>query len=205
MTMAFAGPSNVTQVINLTPADSRCAGIPLTCTIVVDLLPGKYTSNIDTYDQAPVAGSIPSGAKVLSTAQGVSIGVVAGDANHFGIALDGVPASLAVSGLPGATAGTAFSNPQGLSVAAKDADGDVIVGTYAVPVAIGDSDATGATTIATTGADTPPSGELLSSSDAATLAYNGAGIAPATIVAFATGAAARICSIRTRECRRSNS
>lgn len=189
MTMVFAGPSNVTQVINLTRADPRCVGTPLTCTIAVDLLPGKYTSNVNTYDQAPVAGSIPIGAKVLSTAQGVSISIVAGYANHFGIVLDGVPASLAVSGLPVATAGTAFANPQVFSVVAKDADGDVIVGTYAVPVALGDNDTTGATAIATTGADNPPSGELFSSSDAATLAYSGAGIAPATIVAFATGAA----------------
>jgi hypothetical protein len=189
MTMAFTGPSTVTQVVNLTPSDPRCAGSPLTCTVVVDLLPGSYTSDINTYDQAPVAGSIPVGAKLLSTASGVSIGVVTGTANHLGVRLDGVPSTLAVTGLPAAAAGTAFSNPQSFSVTAKDADGNVIVGTYAVPVALGDSDTTGATTIATTGADNPPSGELLGSSDAATLAYNGVGIAPATIVAFATGAA----------------
>ena len=31
--MSFAGPQTLTQVVNLTPADPRCSGSPLVCTI----------------------------------------------------------------------------------------------------------------------------------------------------------------------------
>lgn len=48
MTMAFTGPSSVTQVIARTPSDPRCAGTPLSCTFGIDLPSGTYTSNVNT-------------------------------------------------------------------------------------------------------------------------------------------------------------
>jgi hypothetical protein len=188
MTMAFSGPTSTTQVVNLTPSDPRCSGTPLSCTVAVALLAGSYTVTIDTYDAAPVSGSIPAGANLLSTAVNAPFTMKGGVANSIGITLGGVPASLVVSGLPSGTANSPFGAPQSFSVTAKDADGDVITGTYRYPVTLSDSDTTGATSIATSGSDSPPAGELLSSSDTATLGYTGLAIAPATITARATGA-----------------
>ncbi len=182
MTMAFTGPSTFTQVINLTPSDPRCSGSPFTCTIVVALKPGRYTATVNTYDEAPVDGAIPAGANLLSTAHKVVLHVARGIANKFGVTLDGVPASITVGGFPSASAGTAFL-PEPFTVTVKDADGYIIVGTYSTPITLTDSDTSGATSIATAGSDNPPAGELLSSSDTATISYTGRAIAPATIVA----------------------
>ena len=70
---------------------------------------------------------------------------------------------------------------------ALDADGYPIGGTYATEITLSDSDTSGATAIATSGADNPPTDTLLSSSDVATLAWNGQTIAggAATIEAAA--------------------
>jgi NHL repeat len=184
MTMAFTGPSTFTQVINLTPSDPRCSGSPLTCTIDVALKAGSYTATVKTYDRAPVSGAIPVGANLLSTARNVAFTITAGIANHVGITLDGVPASITVGGFPSASAGTAFLN-KSFSVTVKDADGYLIVGTYSTPIMLTDSDTSGATTIATAGSDTPPADELLSSSDTATISYTGRAITPVTIDASA--------------------
>lgn len=188
MTMAFTGPSTYTQVVNLTPSDPRCSGVPLACTIAVTLLAGSYTVTINTYDEAPVSGVIPGGAHVLSTASNVHFTMFGGQDNSVNITLDGVPATLAVTGLPPAVPGTAFSAPKSFTVVARDAAQYIIVGTYSTPVTLSDSDTSGATTIATSGADNPPAGQLLSSTDTATIDYNGATISPATISASANGA-----------------
>ena len=187
MTMAFAGPTTKTQVVNLTPSDPRCSGSPLTCTIAVTLLSGSYTVTIDTYDKTPVGGRIPAGANLLSTATNAPFTMVGGITNSIGIALDGIPATLAVSGLPGGTIGTSFA-AAAFGVTAKDADGNIITGTYETPVTLSNGDGSGATTVATSGSDNPPAGTLLSSSDTATLAYTGGSIASATVTAQTTGA-----------------
>jgi hypothetical protein len=189
ITLVFAGASRFTQTIALTPEDGRCKGSPLVCTIDLSIAPGEYTVTTSTFDRAPVNGTIPAGAAVLSTASNVPIDVHAGIANAFGVALDGVVAALAVSDLPAAAAGTAFASPQRFAVTATDADGYTIVGTYARPVTLTDGDSSGATAIATSGLDRPPSGMLLSSTDGATLDYTGKAILPVEIGATQSGAA----------------
>ncbi len=74
--------------------------------------------------------------------------------------------------LPNQCAGVAFG-PTPFAVTTFDADGYPIAGTYATAITLSDSDTSGATAIATSGADNPPSDTLLSSSDVATLAWNG--------------------------------
>lgn len=181
MALTFAGRKTFGDVLDLTPANPRCSGSPLECTIRVDVSPGAYAATIDAYDEAPVGGRIPAGAHLLSSAK-TAISVSRGMANTFRIALDGVPARIVVSGFPDATAGTAFlSRP--FAVTVEDADGYAIVGTYATPIALADGDTSGATVLTTSGADDPPASKLLSSSDAATIGYNGAAIAPAKISA----------------------
>ncbi len=99
-----------------------------------------------------------------------------------------IPASLAITGVPGGTAGTPFTGPQSFTVTAKDANGHTIVGAYADPIFLVDSDTSGATTLATSGSDNPPALELLSSSDTATLNYTGLAVAPITITAQSANA-----------------
>jgi hypothetical protein len=183
MTMAFSGASNFSESFNLTPAGSNCSGSPLTCTFQVALAPGNYSANVNTYDQAPVSGAIPGGAKLLSMAKGVLLTVVSGAANHAGFTLDGVPAGIDVL-LPKGHAGSGFLNAS-LIVSVTDADANTIVGTYSTPISFSDSDTSGSTKIATSGSDNPPANELLSSSDSATLSYTGQAIAPPTISASA--------------------
>lgn len=191
MSLAFIGPKNVTEALGLTPqTDPRCsnAGGTTTCRISVDLPSGSYVANVSTYNEPPAGGSIPSGAKLLSTAGGVAVNVVAGKANQANFTLEGVPAKFAIENLPTGAANTAFPSPQPFNVTVKDASGYTIVGTYDSPVNVNDSDTSGATTIATSGSDKPPAGTLLSSTDTVTLNYTGLAIAPATISASASGA-----------------
>jgi hypothetical protein len=188
MTMKFAGPSTYTQVVNLTPSDPRCSGAPLTCTIPVTLFAGSYKASVSTFDKAPVAGAIPASASLLSTAANVPLTMTGGITNRLGVTLDGVVASLVVSSLPSAKIGTAFGSPRSFTVTAMDADGDVIAGAYDNAVTLSNGDRSGATTISTSGSDSPTSGELLSSSDTAAIAYDGAALVSATIGATASGA-----------------
>ena len=115
MTMAFTGPSTFTQALNLTPSSLACSGSPLLCRFAIALEPGSYTATVATFDQAPVGGSIPAGANLLSLARNVPFPVTLGDANRITLSLDGVPASLVVDGFPPAADGTAFSAPKKLS------------------------------------------------------------------------------------------
>jgi hypothetical protein len=184
--MAFAGPSTFKRVISLTPNDPRCSGSPLVCSIDVMLSAGRYTIAIDTYDEAPVSGAIPTTAKLLSSAH-VGVSVRRGIVNDLRITLDGVPAGIFVGDFPSASAGTAFLN-QSFTVTVKDADGYVILGTYSTPVVLSDGDTSGATAIATAGSDGPPSGKLFSSGDVSTISYTGFAIKPVTIGALAGAA-----------------
>ncbi len=125
---------------------------------------------------------------VVSTAS-PTLTIAAGQLNNEAITLNGVPASLRVAP-PAAAAGTAFSTPQLISVTALDADGGTIMGAYANPITLSDADTSGATTLATSGTDSPAAGQLLSSSDVATLAYTGLAMLPTTIGAAASGTTA---------------
>jgi hypothetical protein len=85
--------------------------------------------------------------------------------------------------------GTSGSIP--VTVQAEDANGNTILGNYGSPLTVTDTDASGQTSIATSGSDSPPSGELISSSDTATLTYKGGVMsAAATIGASAVGVSA---------------
>ncbi len=78
-----------------------------------------------------------------------------------------------------------------VTVQAEDTNGNTILGTYTSPITLSDTDASGQTSIATSGTDSPPAGELLSSGDSATLTYAGGAMsAAATIGASASGVSA---------------
>jgi hypothetical protein len=188
ITLAFSGTATFTKTLGLTPSSPGCApsGGGTACTIHVALASGRYAVTVTTYDLAPASGAIPNNAKVLSTAVNVPLTVVTGKNNQFNVTLEGVVASLTVSGLPGGAVGTPFS-AQSFTVTAKDADGNTIAGPYDNAVTLTDNDNTGATTVGSSGSDHPTSGMLLSSSDTATLGFTGAAVS-ATIGATASGA-----------------
>jgi hypothetical protein len=178
------------QVFNTTLGSPNCTGssavrrprkIGLTCSFLVTVPYGKDTFVVNTFSNAKGRGAILDRGNAVVT-------IDPGSTSPVSITLDGVPASLVIGGLPPGTAGTAFPAPQSFIVSVKDADSNVIIGTYTTPISLTDGDANGATTIATAGSDNPPAGELRSSSDTVTLDYTGLAIVPATIRATAAGA-----------------
>jgi hypothetical protein len=190
MSLTFVGPTRLKEAIGLTPSSPGCtiSGGATNCRTSARVLPGRYTASVSTFNQAPVGGSIPGTAKLLSTASHAPFTINAGFDNAVNFTLSGVPSSFVISGMPSGSAGTAFVAQQNFVVTAKDAGGYTIVGAYDTAVTLADSDSTGATTLATTGSDDPPAGELLSSSDVPTLTYTGLAISPATISVQASGA-----------------
>lgn len=192
MALTLTGSTTVNETIALrpalNPACSKTNGV-VECVLDFKLDPGSYSASATTYDSPPLYGVIPPSAHVLSTAKGVPLTVRAGASNALGLTLGGVVASLSLTGVPAnGTIGTAFTLPQKLSIVAKDADGYTIVGPYANAITLSDSDSSGATTIATSGSDKPPTHVLLSSSDTATFGYNGGHVLSAKISAIASGA-----------------
>jgi hypothetical protein len=184
MTLAFSGASSLTDTVGLTPSSPGCKGSPLECTVELSLRPGSYLLTVRAYDKAPAAHAIPTGANLLSSASNLPVKVAAGTQNHLGLTLDGVPAKLTIGTFAFGTAGTGFL-ASSFTIGAQDADSDTIVGTYATPVKLSDSDTSGAIAVATSGTDGPPAQTLLGSSDTAALSYSGAPLGAVTIVAAA--------------------
>ncbi len=150
------------------------------CTVAGPAVPpGSDGFTLSVYDGQNGTGN------VISTAT-PTLTILPNVPNTNTITLNGVPARFALS-LPAATAGTAFGATS-FSVTVQDADGNTIMGSYQNAVTLTDSDTTGATTLATAGSDSPAAGQLVSSSDTATIAYTGLAIAPVTVMAAASGA-----------------
>jgi hypothetical protein len=117
--------------MNLTPASSNCQVVSgaTQCENTVAVVPGTYTAVVDTYDQQNETGN------VLSEGQSLSVVIEGGHANVVSFTLGGVPHTLAISSSAVAVHGaqaTGFTlygtTAQTLTVAAKDAKGNTIVG-----------------------------------------------------------------------------
>lgn len=188
--LVFKGPQALTTTAVLTTGSKSCKSSngSLLCTFSLSLDAGSYKADVTTYDKPPVKGSFP-GAKELSTAANIPVAVKAGVTNAFNVSLDGIVASLAIA-LPAGTIGTAAT--KAMTIVAKDPDGNVITGTYENPIAISDGDGSGHTSVATSGADHPPAGKLLSSSDKATLAYDGNSALLSTAISASASGATRV-------------
>jgi hypothetical protein len=176
----------LTAVNGVAPAGSthslttNLSGCATSCTVLGPSAPvGNDTFAFALHDAAGGAG------KVLGVAT-QTLAIVAGNAAHASVAARGVPTTFAIQNIPTAQAGAPFAAPKPVKVAVKDADGNVISGTYAVTVWIDDLDSTHATSFTASGTDAPPAGQLFSSTDAVTLSYNGLAIAPATLMVSAT-------------------
>jgi hypothetical protein len=166
---------------NLTPP----CGPPSGCTVSGPLVPpGNDTFTITTYD-----GANGSGLAIALSTQTVQIAT--GTQNSVNVTLAGIPKYLAIPTTLTASAGTAFAQPQTLTVLVSDADGNAITGNYATPVTVTDSDTTGAsgTLLSVNGGTPARTVQLRSSTDSLTLSYGGLAIGPASITAGAPNSA----------------
>jgi len=164
----------------LTPQSSYCTGggaTALVCKLAVQAPPGDDVFTVDTYDAPNLGGGF-----VTSTAT-LTQQIKAQSANTIKITTEGVVSYLGVSvANPFPAAGSAQTI--GLRVLAADSDGYQIVGKFDAPLALTDSDATGATKLS----NAAPA----SSTDLSTLklSWNGTTLSsPATITATASSAA----------------
>ena len=115
---------------NLTPVSKGCVPIAggTQCTIKTLLKSGEYTALVNTYD----AGN--QGGNVLSQDQSVPFKVVKKKSNTLSFTLGGVPHTLSVSGasrfVRSTSNGVSLFGPGAgpVTVTAKDADGNTIVG-----------------------------------------------------------------------------
>ena len=173
----YISPATLSLSIEVNNAQSLGAvvnnpGTGGTSKVTIDAPVGTDVFLIKAYDQLNAQGT------VLSQAQ-VSQKIVAGKANTVSAVLNGVVGSMVLSlSNPSPIAGSATSSS--LTVTAKDADGNVIVGPgdYDQAIHLSDSDA-----FATSLSGTLVTGPV----SALTLSYNGNSILSAVITASAVG------------------
>lgn len=148
---------------------STPAGGGLTCTLPVVAVPGNDTIVVNTYDRPNNAS-----ANLISTGS-VSATINAKQSNTINIVTSGIPTFFAMSVDNPYPAG---ASTQALHVLALDADANVIVGPYDVPITFTNSDTSGAVTLSATSAASSSAATALS------LTFSGAALtAGATITA----------------------
>lgn len=151
MTLTIRGNATVVieETIALTAGSSGCrtSSSGITCiSSVGGLAPcvsssACYSASIATYDEVACGGTpptctVPAGAHELSSAQNVAFGITTGVANSVNLTLSGIPTSTTLS--PGDAFTSANAGIGGFDLigpgshtilaAARDADGNVIVG-----------------------------------------------------------------------------
>ena len=166
--------SSTPTVANLSASTSGCTSGSgtLTCTVTVSAVPGTDLYTVTSYPQPNAQGT----ALASGTA---SVTAVEGQTTTAPVALTGTIASITLAlGTP-PIAGVPNSIP--LVVIAKDSSGATIMGTYNTPIALTDSDTSGATKL---------SASSVSDSTAAagvTIAYNGGSLASAPSIGASAG------------------
>ena len=133
---AYTGPA-ASIASNLTPSNPACTGVPLTCTVAAPAIVGSDLFSVTTYDaqQTSASPAVPLG-QVLSQAS-VTVAVVANQANVAPpLVLNGVAASIGMTGPSGdphvlGTQNAGYqiigNQPYAFTIAARDADGNVII------------------------------------------------------------------------------
>jgi hypothetical protein len=189
-------PSNATSVKFTIDSVNGTAytGTPITETLATSnsacqLVSGQLSCNFNL--SAPVGSliytvTVYNGSSVIAEGN-VSLTTTNGGTVNAPVTLSGTVTTIVLSVGSGIESVTA-AYP--ITVQAEDANGNTILGTYTSPITLTDTDPNtpAATSITTSGSDNPPAGELLSSSDAAALNYNGGAMSTAaTISASASG------------------
>ncbi len=142
----------------------------LTCQFSAQEPAGSDSFSVLTYQQQNQAGGTLGGGSM-------DVDVTAGQTVQAPATLTGTIASISVAVAGSVPEGVATSLP--LDVVAKDSSGNTIIGTYSNPIALVDSDTSGATSLSV---------KSLTTAGAVTLAYNGSPMsAPVSITASASG------------------
>lgn len=160
---------------NTTPTSKGCvgSGTSTVCRFATGAIPGKNEAvTVDTYDGGGGSGNLLSEATVVTT-------IAANKANAISLTLNGVPASLSLH-LSNANPTQGTPATLTLTVTAKDADGNVIIGPGNFAHAI--SLVSNAHAVATLSASSVTS----PAADVVTVHYTGA-VGNATFTASATG------------------
>lgn len=182
MAAEFAGTKTFRATFPLLATSPGCSktSTQIVCLEPIALDAGNYNATVELFDQPPASGKFPTNAHLLSWVSKLPMTIKAG-LNTTGFALDGVPKTVVVSGLPAANAGTLLP-AKAFSVVALDADGNVITGTYASPITLSDNDTHHAITLSTA--------KLTASTQIVKISYSGLAIEPVKISATAPGATA---------------
>ncbi len=172
-----AAPLSTTN-LDLVPS-AACSGTPLACSIGFAAPVGVVTFGATLYSQTGETGFVlatfaPSAVHEFTILENAT--------NVIGLSLDGVPAQLAVSVSPATLTAGVASNAT-ITVVAKDASNNVIIGTdaYASPIQLTDNDATGNTTLSPATVVSPVS--------TAALVYGGGALTGSSFTIGATYAA----------------
>ena len=156
----------------LTPQSTYCTNgtTALTCTLAVQAWPGSDLITVNTYDQAnpSTPGSNNGPSHVVSTGY-VTATIAPQQSNQINITTQGVVSHVQVS-LDNPYPTGALTQP--LHVMATDADDNVIIGAYDMPLSVTDSDTSGATSLSTAA--------IADSSVVPQVTYTGAAASPAT-------------------------
>jgi virginiamycin B lyase len=132
-------PSKGTAIhinVNLTPADPRCSGSPLVCTLSLGLAPDLYLADFITYDGILDSHHNPTGF-ILSKNLAVPVTILREKHNVVSVTLGGIPAYVSFTPAPGSalvsngsgyTASKCFSTAQSVNVIGEDIDSNMILG-----------------------------------------------------------------------------
>ncbi|HTX57398.1 MAG TPA: hypothetical protein VMD47_09910 [Candidatus Acidoferrales bacterium] len=167
--------SGTPTTANLSSSASGCTATSaqLSCIVNVTAPSGTLVFTVAAY-------SGTNGGGTLLASGSVSVTTTGGQTVSAPLTLGGTIAKIAISISALTELGISGSFP--VTVQAEDSNGNTILGTYTSPVTLTDSDTSGSTTIATSGGDSPPASELLSSGDTAMLVYNGGAMTPAATI-----------------------
>lgn len=164
-----------TATLNKSNPDCTQSSGGLSCMIPVQVPIGSVTFAVTLYSTTNETGSPIASATTTSN-------IVAGQANIVTITPILTNGSIVLSlSNPSPMAGSAASIT--ISVSEEDTGGATIVGQYANPITLTDSDKSGATAILVNGT---AGSTVANSTDTVTLSYGGLAIVPATISATAT-------------------
>ena len=189
-TLGGNGGTHLIGAISVSPAankDCKAQTAQKTlCTFSKAVAASTYVAIVQAYDAAPVNGKVPTTAKLIAEQQNIASGVTAKATRTLSIIVAKATIAKLGLGVPN-TAKFGTASHVLLTTIAYDSKGNIIVGPYVNPITIADSDKSGATSVTVKGPDSPKPGQLLSSTDTATLNYNGAAISGVTITLSAGG------------------
>ena len=164
--------------VDVSPNSSACtATAPRTCSIPISvpLTPAGDGTDLAValYDAVPVNGAIPSTADMLATGSLAAQTVTANAQNAFTVTVLGIASAVTVALAPGPVPAAGHASTVPLTVTVLDAAGNVILGTFATPIALTTSDTSGATSFKVNGT---AGTSVASSTDVVTMVYSGAAI-----------------------------